>query len=119
MRNFLSILIFLSFVFYTMNVYAQQSGGDTLIGGALPDGMTNPKKERVVSSSGSIVRGGAPINLRPGAFMAHDKPVDDAVKMTKQKTTSAAVHNQNLLKARARDAAAARKKSPFPPGWGE
>lgn len=103
-----------------------------MYGGPVPeefkkDQTASPVAKPSVATGGAFLRGGMPINLTPGGYVAHDGGgAQTGTDRTAQPAaaasnpTSAAIHNQNLLKARAR--AQSRRgsgASPFPPGWGE
>ncbi len=110
-------------MFFVNNAAHAQSDDGIMYGGPIPPEITAKNtaaaKQTSVVAAGGFLRGGAPINLRPQAYIAHDnqgKSEQQAVS-AKPKPTSVAVHNQNVLKAQAR--AAQKNDSPFPPGWGE
>ncbi len=110
-------------------VFAQQA---VQYGGPIPQDLQDAANNKTSSPSGVAVsrpvssvflRGGAPINLRPGAYVDLDvQAVSQTAEAQPQqgaplKPTAVAVHNQNILKTQARNAAAANKKTVFPPGW--
>lgn len=77
------------------------------------------------TSQSSVFLSGAPINLRPGAYIARDSNAapntTDSVAFIEPKKTSAAAYNATLLQNRAvlNNVNTSPIPSPFPPGFGE